>query len=107
MVKTIPVRAIREGFIYEELRNPGDTFEVKTEKELGSWMERLDGGENPAQNKHLIAVDAVANKTFEKIDTSKLEDESKIQVKAEKEVKKAQADVGAALKKAPANKDLF
>lgn len=37
----ILVRAKDKGF-YESLREPGDEFEVRDEKAIGKWMERVD-----------------------------------------------------------------
>ena len=37
----IPVRATALGFYDGGRRRPGDVFEVRSESELGSWMERL------------------------------------------------------------------
>ena len=46
--KKIKVRALRNGFIHNVRRSPGDEFEV-VEKELGDWMLCLDPSE---QKKH-------------------------------------------------------
>ena len=34
------VKAIKKGF-YGKLRRVGDQFEIRNEKELGSWMEKI------------------------------------------------------------------
>lgn len=91
-VKSIPVVAIRDGYFDNEIKLEGVKFSVKSEKELGSWMERLDGGVNPAENKHLIVEEIVANKAFKPLDTSKLVDESKLKTKAAKEIGSSQND---------------
>lgn len=90
--KSIPVRAIREGYFNNEIKTEGKKFFVQSEQELGSWMERLDGGKNPAENRHLLVEEAVKNKVFKKLDASKLIDETKIKTKAEKEVADSQKD---------------
>lgn len=51
----IPVRAIRIGFYDHTRRRPGDEFLVEDESQLGAWMERLDGGENPAAERAAAA----------------------------------------------------
>ncbi len=38
----IKVEAIGRGFYNTRIRRPGDRFLVKSEKDLGSWMKRLD-----------------------------------------------------------------
>lgn len=43
----IKVKATSMGY-FGALRHPGDVFEIKNAKQLGSWMERID--EQPAQN---------------------------------------------------------
>jgi len=37
---TIKVKALRQGFFGSSLRRPGDIFEIESEKQLGSWMEK-------------------------------------------------------------------
>lgn len=89
----IKVKAIRQGFYGGELKDEkSDPFYVATEAELGSWMERMDGKKNWAENRHLIPQEVVANKAFVKLDDSKLVDERTIQKKAEKDVAQAHAD---------------
>ena len=92
MSKSIPVVAIREGYFDNEIKPEGRKFSVSSEQELGSWMERLDGGVNPAENKHLIVEDVVRNKAFKALDTSKLIDDTKLMTKAEKEIGNSQKD---------------
>jgi hypothetical protein len=38
----IPVRANRKGFFGGNLIEEGVEFEIASEKQLGSWMDRLD-----------------------------------------------------------------
>lgn len=38
---TIRVRAKERGFYDNHLKAPGDVFTVRTEDEIGSWMERV------------------------------------------------------------------
>lgn len=43
--KPIRVRAVKRGFYDHNLRDPGtktEEFTIRSEKELGSWMERID-----------------------------------------------------------------
>ncbi len=99
MSKEIPVRAIRQGYFNNQIKPEGAKFSVNKVEELGSWMERLDGGVNPAENKHLISINAVKNKNFKILDSSKIADEKTLQKKAEKEV-------AASHKDAPSSKDV-
>jgi hypothetical protein len=48
---SIPVRAKDRGFYADNLREKDAEFLVKTEKELGKWMERLDGKPHPKDPK--------------------------------------------------------
>lgn len=57
---TIKVTATRTGFFNGALIEPGETFTVDTEAQLGSWMERADGKENKAVAK-VEAASAVTN----------------------------------------------
>jgi|SRR5699024_4315191 len=43
----IPVRAVRQGY-YDHLREVGETFSVRSEQELGRWMQRLDTAQSSA-----------------------------------------------------------
>jgi len=37
---TIKVKALRQGFFGSALRRPGEIFEIESEKQMGSWMEK-------------------------------------------------------------------
>lgn len=50
-VEGIKVKATQMGYYQDALRHPGEVFEIYEESELGSWMERLDGKENPTARK--------------------------------------------------------
>lgn len=39
---TIKVRATRRGF-YDKLLEAGEEFEIRSEKDMGSWMEKIGG----------------------------------------------------------------
>lgn len=93
--KPIKVRAIREGYFENQIKVEGAVFMVSSEQELGSWMERMDGGVNPAEGRHLKVANIVENKSFKALDTSKLLSESKIKAKAEKETAAAHKDAAA------------
>ena len=45
---SITVKATQLGFYGTKLRYEGEVFEVASEKELGSWMERKDAAEPKA-----------------------------------------------------------
>lgn len=45
----IKVEAIARGFYNTRIRRPGDRFLIKSEKDLGSWMKRLDRPEAEAE----------------------------------------------------------
>jgi hypothetical protein len=38
----IPVRALRLGYYGNARKRAGDEFTVKSEQDVGTWMERLD-----------------------------------------------------------------
>ena len=86
--KRIPVKALREGFFDSEIKPEGSKFYVNTVGELGSWMERLDGGVNPKEGAHLKVAKAVEEKLFLPVNVKKLKDPAVI----EREAKKAIAD---------------
>jgi len=86
--KRIPVRALREGFFDSEIKVEGSKFYVNTVGELGSWMERLDGGVNPKKDAHLKVAKIVEEKLFLPVDAKKLKDPAQI----EREAKKAVAE---------------
>lgn len=44
---TIKVRATRRGF-YDKLLEAGEEFEIRSKKDLGSWMEEVDGKKGAA-----------------------------------------------------------
>jgi hypothetical protein len=48
---SIPVVAIAQGFIGGRIREEGEKFAIESEDQLGSWMDRLDGGPNPCAAK--------------------------------------------------------
>jgi hypothetical protein len=50
-VEGIKVKATQMGYYQDALRQPNEVFEIYEESELGSWMERLDGKENPTARK--------------------------------------------------------
>lgn len=56
---SIHVVAVREGYYGHKIRQEGEKFHIKSESELGSWMERLDGGENPAAEKKKLIAEAI------------------------------------------------
>lgn len=66
----IKVKATRQGFFGGALIEIGEEFEIQRVDQLGSWMERLDGKENPAIAK-LIKSQNV--KTIPLIDPTKIE----------------------------------
>lgn len=86
--KRIPVRALRQGFFDSEIKEIGAKFYVNTVEELGSWMERLDGGKNPKEGAHLKVAKIVEEKLFLPVNPKKLKDPAQI----EKEAKKAIGD---------------
>lgn len=45
---SIKVKATAEGYYAPRRFHPGDVFEVKSEDEIGSWMQRLDKAEGSA-----------------------------------------------------------
>lgn len=53
--KAITVRAVKRGY-YQYFRNVGDVFTVKSESDVGKWMERVadEGGKlpHPAEHAH-------------------------------------------------------
>lgn len=42
------VRATRVGYQSHRVRQIGEVFEIESESQLGSWMERLDGVTAPS-----------------------------------------------------------
>lgn len=86
--KRIPVKAIRMGQFAGELKDEGVKFYVDSVEELGSWMQRLDGGVNPKEGAHLKVAKIVEEKLFLPVNPKKLKDPAVI----EREAKKAVAD---------------
>ena len=40
--KPVNVRAIKRGY-YDQLREPGDVFVIRSEDDMGSWMKKTGG----------------------------------------------------------------
>ena len=62
---TITVKAIRQGFSGAALRRPGDVFEIESEKQLGSWMEKVSGPvpEKPKKEDGTTTLSEITRKT--------------------------------------------
>lgn len=90
--KRIPVKALRQGFFDSEIKEIGAKFYVNSVEELGSWMERLDGGKNPKEGAHLKVAKIVEEKLFLPVNPKKLKDPAQIEKEAKKAVAEAHKD---------------
>lgn len=89
----IKVKATREGYFGNQLRDIDEVFEIDNENQLGSWMERMDGKKNPAVDRVMKAQSA---------ETMPLVDQTKVKavVAEKKETAKKPAAKKPAAKKA-------
>lgn len=73
-IKVMATRQGQFGNTAQEARiyNEGEVFEVNTEAQLGSWMERLDGKKNPAVERIEKAQKELETKGYAPIDVSKV-----------------------------------